>query len=201
MWVSYVYFIFHQCSRNKKWIKVSQITSDQDQLLVNVHLHTASLRRSELDFHAVRFGSQSDPIDWSEVWFSCVLGPDELELPQQSHHDEEELHASQTFPETHPRTWDVEKNTSVSSTTEDLIIYVGMWIVSSCTCRERHEGLWFNKLSFVIEEVFRVEFMREFPLSLLAEHWGQILDDHCSLRTKSTSKPLRMLVTLLPLPI
>lgn len=43
-------------------------------------------------------------------------------------------------------------------------------VLGSHTCGERHEGLWFNKLSLVIEEVFRVELIREFPLTLLIQH-------------------------------
>lgn len=56
---------------------------------------------SELDLHPIRLGSQGDPIDWFVVWFSSILGPDELELPQQCHHDKEQLHSSQTLSKTH----------------------------------------------------------------------------------------------------
>lgn len=38
------------------------------------------------------------------------------------------------------------------------------------TCRKGQEGLWFNKLSIVIEEIIRVELIWKFPLSLLFQN-------------------------------
>lgn len=58
----------------------------------------------------------------------------------------------------------------------------------SRTYRERHEGLRFDELALVIEEVVRVEFVRKFPLSLLAQHRVQVLDDQCALwKTRGTT--------------
>lgn len=59
----------------------------------------------ELYLHEVRFGRQSHPKNWRVVGLSGLLGPDELELPQQGHRDEEELHTSQTLTEAHAVTW------------------------------------------------------------------------------------------------
>ena len=73
---------------------------------------SVSLLSPQLDLHAIRFRSQSCPEDWSEVRFSCILRPGELKLPQQSHRDEEKLHASQALSQTHPRTWDTEQESS-----------------------------------------------------------------------------------------
>lgn len=58
---------------------------------------------SELDLHSIRFWSQSHPINWFIVRFSSILWPRELELPEQRHHDEEQLHTSQTLAKTHTR--------------------------------------------------------------------------------------------------
>ena len=56
------------------------------------------------------------------------------------------------------------------------------------TCRKGQEGLGFNKLSLVIEEVFRVELIWKFPLSLFIQHRGQKWDNECTLKnTKSKS--------------
>lgn len=146
-------------------------------LVSTVCLQTTLLHCPELDLHVIRSGTQSNPIDWSVVWLSCILRPDELKLPQQRHQDEEEFHTSQTLSDTHARTCDI-KNTSKSSTTVSVHAAAGaiQWdpycLLCCHTCGERHESLWFNKLSLLIEEVFRVEFMREFPLSFLAQHWG-----------------------------
>lgn len=66
-------------------------------------LRGPSVRCSELDLHAIRFGGLRQPVDRSEVCFSCILRPHELKPPQQSHHKEEELHTSQSFSETDAR--------------------------------------------------------------------------------------------------
>lgn len=61
----------------------------------------------ELDLYAVWVRRQSDSHHGGLVWLSCIFRPDELELPQQGHNDEEELHLSQTLSRTHARTWDI----------------------------------------------------------------------------------------------
>lgn len=80
-----------------------------ESILINLHCSSCVsedclLCGPELHLHAVRFRRQSDPIDWGVVRLSCILRPDELELPQQSHHDEEELHTGQTLSKAHTRT-------------------------------------------------------------------------------------------------
>lgn len=87
----------HGC---RKWTSVFNVSAVSD-------LQITLQRWPELNLHAVRFGSQSDSIHWCVVWFSCILRPDELKLSQQSHHDDEELHSSQTLSKTHARTCNI----------------------------------------------------------------------------------------------
>lgn len=75
---------------------------NQEMLLQSDSSPSGSL--PELHPHAVRFGRQRDAVDRDVVGRSCVLGPDELEPPQQGGQDEEELHAGQTLPQAHART-------------------------------------------------------------------------------------------------
>lgn len=64
---------------------------------------------SELDLHVIGFRRLGRPVNRSVVRLSCIFRPDELEPPQQSHQEEEELHTSQTLTETHTRTCHLKK--------------------------------------------------------------------------------------------
>ena len=55
-----------------------------------------------------------------------------------------------------------------------LFVFVHLYIVvftlsPSLTGRERHEGIWLYKLTVFVEEVFRVELVRELPLALFMQ--------------------------------
>ena len=58
----------------------------------------------QLDVHAVGFGGQGHPEHGDVVGFSGVHRPGELVPPEQSDQDQEELHAGQALPQTHPGT-------------------------------------------------------------------------------------------------
>ena len=58
----------------------------------------------QLDVHAVGFGGSGHSEHRGVVWLPSILGPGKLEPPEQGDDDQEELHASQAFPQTHPGT-------------------------------------------------------------------------------------------------
>lgn len=60
------------------------------------------------------------------------------------------------------------------------------------TCRKGHEGLWFNKLSLVVEEVLRVEVVWKFPLSLFLQNRSQMWDDERSLGKRTHVQPVSL---------
>ena len=60
----------------------------------------SSSRLSQSDSHPVRFGFQTDSKYRSEVWFSSIFRPVELEVAQQGDQDEEELHVHYQFRQT-----------------------------------------------------------------------------------------------------
>lgn len=128
----------------------------------------------------------------------------EAEVLHEGGEKDEELHSGQTLSQTNPAAckggweWEGERKSTLES--HGLQLARG-WSSPSPTCRKRHEGISFDKLPVLVQEVGRVKVARLLPFALIIQdghkqriHRRPLVErqrvERCQGRTKGQAKTL-----------